>query len=118
MLVEEKQIGLAAVYGMSAPLRTSLALPQLQGRSVRDLIEIAISTPQDSGTAARAARAMSEVLSSNRPVDIEVYRNDVDFDRPGTPASLNDVVLGNHEEMNGSEVDELGVKVTEHFKAG
>ena len=114
----EEKSSLAVVYGMAPPCLAELPGTAIQDRPTRDVILEVAEYPQTTVPRQRAARIVREVVSSGRPLDIEVSRGGTAEDTaPGKPVKADEILVPGRENSDAIPQN-LTVRMSEPLVGG
>ena len=92
-MTTEEMVAVDVEYGLGAKATAVLPRRKLTGLPARRVIEEVTHRTQPDDSSRRAAMILSEVLSSNRVVDVEIARGSDGETGEGQPISLEDPVF-------------------------
>ena len=127
---EKRKVDFGVEFGMSTQCCATLDEDDVLGKTTKNLIQDISAEPQETEAAERTARVLKDVLSKNRPVDVEIAPGPNDYTKPGRPIGIDQVPFErNDEEIEVEqkpfktkdeeiETDEVTLRVTEPYVGG
>ena len=121
--IAKKRIDVRVTYGLGGSVFGQFPRDEVAGKSASDLIGLVLGRPQTLGSAARTAKVLSDVLSTERAIDAELTRASRG-EADGEPISLDQVVVKEEEgeEQRDShltqETDEVTIRLSEAYRGG
>ena len=100
---EKRKMDFGIEFGMSTQCCATLDEDDVLGKTTKTLIQDIAAVPQETEAAERTARVLKDVLSKNRPVDVEIAPGPNDYTEPGQPIGIDQVPFERNDEENETD---------------